>query len=250
MLAQPGHERVEVGGAGDLALGLAHDLGFVAGEAGDVPGVEDAAGRGGDAGVADVEFGAEFDRVFDDAEAGGEDEDGRFLAGVGIIAEALAQHDEAFEVGFEEGHEVRVDVPAVRVAAVVVDEHGAGEADFVVEAVGALVEPVRADRVGVGVEQDDALVAGAADRGFGGFAMAVAAVPGPLRPGQHADVGLAAEPGAGAVAREAVDDDDLVVARADEEADALDQQAHPEQAVGGDGDEADGGEVGGDGEAR
>lgn len=240
MLAEFGDEGVAVGGGGDLAVGLADDFGFVAGEAGDVPGVEDAAGDGGDAVVADGEGGGEFDRVADDAASGGEDAHGGFLGGVGVGAEAFAQDDEGFQVGFEEGHEVRVDVPAVRVAAVMVAEDGAGEAVVVVEAVGGVFEPVGGDGVGVGVEQDDAVVAGAADRGFGGFAVAVVAVPGPVRAGDDADVGLGAEPGAGAVAGEAVDDDDLVVAGADEGADALDEEANPEQAVDGDGDERNG----------
>ena len=47
--AQPCHERVQIVRARDLAAGLADHLGLVAGEAGDIPGVEHAAGDGGDA---------------------------------------------------------------------------------------------------------------------------------------------------------------------------------------------------------
>lgn len=244
---QPGHERVEVGGAGDLAFGFADDFGFIADEAGDVPGVEDAAGDGGDAVVADLELGAELDGVADDGVSGGEHAHGGFLGGVGIVAEAFAKDDEAVEVGFAEGHEVRVDVPAMGVAAVLVAEDGAGEAGVVVEAVDTGFEPIGADGVGVAVEQDDMVVAGAACGGFGGLAMAVAAVPGPVRAGEHADVGLGAEPGSGAVAGEAVDDDDLVGPGADGGADALDEEADPEEAVGGDGDDGDRSWVGRDG---
>ena len=71
---------------------------------------------------------------------------------------------------------MRVDVPAVRIAAVMVAEVGAGEAVVLVEPVDGVFEPVGPRRVGVGVEQDDAVVAGAADRGFGGFAVAVVAI--------------------------------------------------------------------------
>ena len=81
-----------------------------------------------------------------------------FLAGIGGLAVQLAQHDQPTEVAPPECHEVRMDVPAVRVPPVRTAEHGAGKRMRFVEPVDAVVEPVRANRVCVGIEQYDVRV--------------------------------------------------------------------------------------------
>src|SRR5579859_7976197 len=97
----------------------------------------------------------ELDGVADDAMSCRKHAQRRLLAAVGGFALKLAQRDQASEVGFKEGHEMRMDVPAMGIASMSPAKHSAGEAEMLVELVRRAGEPIGRDRVGVGIDQDD-----------------------------------------------------------------------------------------------
>jgi hypothetical protein len=185
-----------------------------------------------------IEGMTEGDLVADDLATRREDADGGFLAGIGGLAVQLAQHDQPTEVAPPECHEVRMDLPAVRVPPVRTAEHGAGKRMRFVEPVDAVVEPVRANRVCVGIEQYDVRVTRRKHPGVGRLTVAMAAVE-PAMPAQQGDIGLRPRPGLRSVPAALIHEDDLVVPAGNGLTHALDQQPGEEQPVARDGDDAD-----------
>ena len=108
----------------------------------------------------------------------------------------------------------------------------------VVEPVDAVFQPVRADRVCVGIEQHDVRVACRAHPGLGRLPVLMAAAE-PAVLAQQPDVGLRPRPGSRSIPAALVHDDDLVVPLANSLTHALDQQPGEEQSVACDGDDAD-----------
>ncbi len=94
-----------------------------------------------------------LDRVANDPLARLEYPYGCLFARIGIDATKLPQDDKAAEVRLMEAHEMRMNVPTVWIASVLVAKNGACEPMMLIELVDAVDEPVGIDRMGVRVEQ-------------------------------------------------------------------------------------------------
>src|SRR5687768_1423493 len=87
-------------------------------EAGAVPGVEDPRGDSWEIGMTDRKARAEFKRVTNHAKSSIQQTNRSGFACIQILAGPFPQPDVSTEISFVEGHEMRMNIPAVRIALV------------------------------------------------------------------------------------------------------------------------------------
>ena len=122
-----------------------------------------------------------------------------------------------------------MDVPAVWITLVPATKDCARQTIMDIEPINRQFEPFSLDRMGIGVEQDDAFVTCFLCACLCRFPMAVAM---PVwRCGQDPNIGLGAEPRPRAIATAAIDGDHLVRSSAHELAHLLHQETEEEECV-------------------
>ncbi len=126
--SQLGLQRIEKGGTRDQTVRFANHLGLIILQTGRIPCMKNSASDRGDTRVTDSKSFAKFDGELDDAKARLHHANRCFFTRIRILTPDFSQHDEAIEIGFKKRHEVRMNIPAVRVAFVPVDKQRRGRA--------------------------------------------------------------------------------------------------------------------------
>ncbi len=172
---------------------------------------------------------AEFERITDDRAPGIKQAYRSRFAGIEIRSLNFPKRETVRNVGLMKSHEMRMNVPAMRIVFVHSPESGSGKAVIFVQLVDRQFKPAWLNWMSIGVEQYNVIELSLCCSQFCGFAMAMAAAVRSRL--DQMDIGLDAQPLACAVTTATIDHNNLIRAGPDRLTNALHQQANEKESV-------------------
>src|SRR5207237_1531444 len=131
------------------AIGLRVDGAGIFAQSRPIPGMKNSCRECWKMRVTDIKGRTKFNRVTKDPEAGVQQTNGCQFSGIKVLTRHLPERDSVAEIGFVKGHEMGMNIPAVRVGFMHSAKHAASKSVMIIQSVNGQRQPHSINRVRV-----------------------------------------------------------------------------------------------------